>query len=100
MTATITWKISQLERTVEDGGVTVAHWAVSAVDEDYSASSYGTVGFTPDPEAPGFVPFEDLAEEDVLVWVWGSVDKEATEDSLLKQIDAQKNPVAVSGTPW
>jgi hypothetical protein len=100
MTATITWAIAQLDRNVSDGGVTVAHWTVSAVDGDHSASSYGTAGFTPDPEAPGFVPFEDLTEEDVLVWVWGSVDKDATEESLLKQIDAQKNPVVVSGTPW
>jgi hypothetical protein len=100
MTATITWAIAQLDRNATDGGVTVAHWTVSAVDGDYSASSYGTAGFTPDPEAPGFVPFEDLTEEDVLVWVWDSVDKEATEESLLKQIDAQKNPVVVSGLPW
>lgn len=100
MTATITWKISQLDRNAADGGVTTAHWTVTAVDGDYSASAYSTAGFTPDPEAPGFVPYEELTEEDVLVWVWDSVDKDAAEESLLKQIDAQKNPVVVSGTPW
>jgi hypothetical protein len=100
MTATITWKISQLDRNAADGGVTVAHWTVTAVDGDYSASAYSTAGFTPDPEAPGFVPYEELTEDDVLVWVWDSVDKDAAEESLLKQIDAQKNPVVVSGTPW
>ena len=100
MTAVITWKISQLDRNAADGGVTVAHWTVTAIEGDYSASAYSTAGFTPDPEAPGFVPYEELTEEDVLVWVWDSVDKDATEESLLKQIDAQKNPVVVSGTPW
>jgi hypothetical protein len=100
MTAVITWKISQLDRNAADGGVTTAHWNVTAVDGDHSASAYSTAGFTPDPEAPGFVPYEELTEEDVLVWVWDSVDKDATEESLLKQIDAQKNPVVVSGTPW
>jgi len=100
MTTVITWAIAQLDRNAADGGVTVAHWTVTAIEGDYSASSYGTAGFTPDPEAPGFVPYEELTEEDVLVWVWDSVDKDATEESLLKQIDAQKNPVVVSGTPW
>jgi hypothetical protein len=37
-----TWTIAQLERNTSDGGVTVVHWRVSAVDGDYTASSYGT----------------------------------------------------------
>ena len=43
-----TWTIEQLDRNTADGGVTCAHWRVLEVDGDYSASSYGTVGFTPD----------------------------------------------------
>ena len=43
-----TWTIADLERNVADGGVTVAHWRVTKVDGDHSASAYGTVGFTPD----------------------------------------------------
>ena len=43
-----TWTNANLERNLADGGVTVAHWRVTEVDGDYSASSYGTVGFTPD----------------------------------------------------
>jgi hypothetical protein len=39
------WTIAQLERTTADGGVVVAHWRVTAVDGDYSASAYGTCGF-------------------------------------------------------
>ena len=38
----VTWTISTLERTLADGGVTVAHWRATDVDGDYSASSYGT----------------------------------------------------------
>jgi hypothetical protein len=44
------WTIAQLERNTSDGGVVVAHWRATATDGDYSASSYGTAGFTPDPE--------------------------------------------------
>jgi hypothetical protein len=100
MTATITWSIDTCEHEVSTGGVTVAHWRANAVDGDYSASSYGTVGFTPDATAPGFKPYDTLTEADVLAWVWGSVDKADTEASLAAQIEAHKNPVVVSGTPW
>lgn len=97
---TITWSISQLDRNAADGGVTVAHWRVTAVDGDHSASAYGTAGFTPDASAAGFVPYASLTEADVLAWVWGSVDKGAAEASLEAQIEAQKNPVTLNGLPW
>jgi hypothetical protein len=100
MTATITWKISQLDRNAADGGVTTAHWTVTAVEGDHSASAYSTAGFTPDATAAGFKPYDTLIEADVLVWVWGSVDKDAAEASLLQQIEAQKAPVTLTGTPW
>ena len=100
MTATITWKISQLDRNATDGGVTVAHWTVTAVDGEHSASAYSTAGFTPDATAAGFKPYDTLTEADVLAWVWGSVDKDAAEASLLQQIEAQKAPVTLTGTPW
>jgi hypothetical protein len=96
----ITWTIAQLDRQTETGGVVTAHWRVSAVDGDYSASAYSTAGFTPDPTAPDFKPFEELTEADVLSWVWGSVDKDATEAALESQIEAQKFPSVVSGLPW
>ena len=48
---TTVWQISQMERTLADGGVVVCHWRATATDGDFSASSYGTAGFTPDPAA-------------------------------------------------
>jgi len=95
-----TWTIANLERNTADGGVTVAHWRCTAVDGDHSASAYGTVGFTPDASADGFVPYENLTEADVLAWVHGSVDKDATEVALTAKIDAEKNPTTTAGTPW
>ena len=100
MTATITWAIAQLERNAADGGVTTAHWTVSAVDGDHSASAYSTAGFTPDATAAGFKAYDSLTEADVLAWVWGSVDKDAAEASLLQQIEAKKHPTSVAGVPW
>jgi hypothetical protein len=94
------WTIAQLERNTSDGGVVVAHWRATATDGDYSASSYGTCGFTPDPTAPDFVPFESLTEADVLAWVYESVDKDSVEASLASQIEDQKAPQTVAGVPW
>ena len=100
MATTYTWTIAQLERNTSDGGVTVAHWRVSAVDGDYTASAYGTVGFTPDASAEGFVAFDALTEAEVLAWVQSSVDKDTTEASLAAKIEADKNPTSSTGMPW
>jgi hypothetical protein len=95
-----TWTISTLERELSDGGVVVAHWRATAVDGDFSASSYGTCGFTPDPSASGFIAYDSLTEEDVIGWVQAEVDKDAIEASLAAQIEADKNPTQAAGVPW
>jgi hypothetical protein len=103
-----TWTIANLERNVSDGGVTVAHWRVTESETvgtgddavTYSASSYGTVGFTPDASADDFVAYDDLTEEVVMGWVWESVNQEDTEAALTANIEGQKNPVSADGMPW
>jgi hypothetical protein len=95
-----TWTIANLERNLADGGVTVAHWRVTEVDGDYSASSYGTVGFTPDASASDFVAYDSLSEATVLGWVQAEVDQDAVEAALTADIEAQKNPVSGDGMPW
>ena len=99
-----TWTISTLERNTADGGVTVAHWTVSeeeTVGENtYSASSYGTVGFTPDASAEGFFAYDSLDEATVLGLVQAELDKDAIEAALTANITEQKNPVTANGVPW
>jgi len=97
---TFNWTIPTLERELADGGVIVAHWVCRATDGDYSASSYGTAGFTYDASSPDFVPYDELTEADVLAWVWADGFKDATEDALQANIDAQKNPTTADGVPW
>ena len=94
------WSLPTLERKLDDGFVCVAHWRCTASDGDYSASSYGTAGFSQDPESDSFIPYDSLTEADVLGWVWNSVDKDATEAALAQKIDADKNPVTAAGVPW
>ena len=99
-----TWTIATLERNTADGGVTVAHWRVSEKetvgDNTYSASSYGTVRFTPDASAEGFVAYADLTESTVLGWVQAELDQDAIEAALTANIAEQKTPVTSTGTPW
>ena len=97
---TTTWSIGQMDRNAANGGVTVAHWRVEAVDGEHSASAYGSAGFTPDASAADFVPYDQLTEDVVLAWVWVLVDKAEMEASLAQQIEAKKNPVTLNGLPW
>ena len=109
MSATFNWTISTLERDIQpadmDGAIIVSHWRCTASQENegttLSASSYGTVGFTPDPSSPDYIPYADVTEQDALNWTWaGGVDKEATETSLQANIDGQINPTTADGVPW
>ena len=103
------WQISQMERTLDDNGVIVAHWRANASETvgtgddavTYSASNYGTAGFTPDPSSPDWVAYDDITEELALGWCWADgVDQDAIEANLQANIDLQKNPTQASGVPW
>ena len=93
-----TWQVVQMDRQVADGFVTTVHYNVSAVDEEFTASTYGTVGFT--KEEMEYVPFEQLTQEQVIGWVQDSLGQATVEEALATQIEAQKNPVSESGLPW
>jgi hypothetical protein len=96
-----TWQISQMERTLDDNGVIVAHWRATATDGDFSATNYGTCGFTPDPSSSDWVDYDSITEEVALGWCFANgVDKDSIEASLQANIDGQINPVTASGVPW
>ena len=95
--ATITWTIAQLDRQTSDGLVTTAHWRVDAVDGDYSAGSYGTVGFE---RGTSFTAYESLTEAQVIAWVKDKLEVAEIEASLTAQIAAQKAPTTATGVPW
>ena len=94
--STITWTISQLDRQTSDDFVTTAHWQAVATDGDYSASVINTCSWTGEPT----VSYDSLTQDDVLAWVWQSVDKEAVEAALEAQIAEQKAPKIARGLPW
>ena len=92
-----TWSVVQMDRKSADGFVTTVHYNVSAVDNEFTASTYGTVGYT---EEGAFTPYSQLTEAVVVGWVQTSLGKDTVEEALAAQIDAQKNPVSESGLPW
>jgi hypothetical protein len=92
------WNVVQMDRLTSDGFVTTVHYAVSAVDGEFTASTYGTVGYT--QEDKSYTPFASLTKEQVIGWVKESLGQETVETALAAQIDAQKNPVQESGVPW
>ena len=96
---TFTWTIPTLERNTDDG-VVVAHWRCEGVDGDNIASSYGTVGFTPDPDAEGYVAYADLTEATVIGWVQTEVGQSTVEDAIQAQIDELATPQVSVGVPW
>jgi hypothetical protein len=92
-----TWNITQLDRLTSTNFVTTVHYNVTKTDGDFSASTYGTIGFeagTPE------TPFESLTEAQVIAWVKDKLGEEVVEAALAAQIEAQKNPVQASGLPW
>ena len=93
----ITYTIAQLDRQTSDGLVTTAHWIVNAVDGEYSASAYGTVGFE---RGDTFIAYDSLTEAQVIAWVKDKLDVETIEASLAAQIALQKAPVTATGVPW
>ena len=102
---TFTWTIANLEYTNDaDKGVVVAHYRVDAVDGEYTAGAYGSMGFTPDASADGFIAFDSLTEATVVGWVQeaiGGAEKVAEIQAALQaKIDEDKNPTVVAGLPW
>ncbi len=100
MATTFTWAIANLDRETLDGFVFTAHYTVSAADDTYSSSAYGSIGF----ERPDtLVAFADLTSDTVVGWVKDALTAEKVtevESALQAQLDEQRAPTKASGTPW
>jgi myo-inositol-hexaphosphate 3-phosphohydrolase len=93
-----TWNVVQMDRLTSDGFVVTVHYTVNAVDGEFTASTYGTVGYTQGEGS--YVPYADLTKSEVVGWVQESLGKDTVEEGLAAQIEAQKNPVQEAGVPW
>ena len=96
---TFNWQVVDMDRLTSDDFVVTVHYIVNATDDTYSASTYGTVGYTQEP-GETYIPYADLTEATVVGWVQTSLGKDTVEASLQSQIDLQKHPVQAAGVPW
>jgi hypothetical protein len=101
MATNFAWGISTLERQTDDGFVMVAHYTISASDDTYASSAYGSVGF----ERPdNLIPYSELDEPTVIGWVQealgGDEKVQEIEAALQAQIDEQRHPSKAAGVPW
>ena len=101
--STITWNIVNMERELSDGFVIVAHWTCTASQDGQSAQVYGAQSFPYNPSEPGFIPYDQLTEADVIGWVQASMGPEttaATEANAEQQLNSILNPTTADGVPW
>ena len=104
MTTEITWTVTAMDCYPHADGqadvVFTVHWTCSGTDGTYNASVYSTCAI-PAPTT-NFTPYEDLTQDQVLGWVWANgVDKEATEEAVVQQLNNQINPPVIQPPlPW
>jgi len=85
MAITTTWSVNDMTHKDSDGGVILVYWSCVAASDgtpSYTATEGGKLRLTYDASAPGFIPYADLTEDDVLGWVYDSLiegDETATE---------------------
>ena len=80
-------------------------WICVGQDSGNTASTYGTSSFKADPAQPGFTPYNNLSQSQVLQWVFNDPAspnlKSETEAVVAQQLAALKKPTMVDKPlPW
>ena len=107
MSNTYTWKIFNLERTVEDHRVFRVHYTVTATSDQtnengdpYKVRAGGEV----DLEGDVSIPFADLTEPVVLGWVQETLGGDEKVSEIQAELDTVLSevitPTKSSGLPW
>lgn len=106
MSIDITWKIDDMKRNTETGGVSEVFWTVWATrEEKYVTEINGVIELTPDPASDSFIAYESLTEDNVIAWVHGVLDKDTVEQEARNKLNKlhpllESAPAEASGTPW
>ena len=101
---TYNWQIVSMPSYAQIDGqsdvVFEINWTCNAVEDSYSANSFGTVPVQYTAGSP-FTPYNQLTQEQVWGWINPSIDRPEIEANLQSMIDAQKTPEAVTPPlPW
>ena len=97
--ASVTWALANVDFDLDDGFCHTAHWTVTRVDGDYSASSYGSCALNK-PES--LTSRTDLKTADIIAdvkAVLGTDEVTSIENNLVLGISEQKTPTQGSFVP-
>ena len=98
------WKIYNLERITTTGFVTDVTYACESSYNGTFTRSIGDLLLSGSDSDPGFIPYEDLTESEVLGWVNAGVDEAAIETSnsasIAAMIVAEAAVTSSDGLPW
>ena len=108
MSNTYNWTISALDCIPNIDGktdyVVTAHWQCQGTDGTFFGQVYSTATFVVDPQKTDYVPYADLTEAEVVVWVQDSLGADTVQAvyrSIDTQIEGQVNPTIVTPPlPW
>ena len=93
-----------MKRNIDNGLVVEVSYKVVAKEGGLIADHRGKITLTGDPNAEGFVPFENLTQAQVTQWVKDSVDVSAIEANVQTILDEKVARVAAqttkNGLPW
>jgi len=98
------WSVYQLDTVPQEGNlidvVITVHYGRTAVEGEYTAYSYGTMGCAT-PSETDFTAYPDLTFEQVCSWLENGLDTASIDAGLQQNIDNQINPpVVVLPIPW
>ena len=103
---TTNWKIAGMKRIDATGLVVDVTYIFNAEEDGIMDRKVGNVTFSGSPSEPGYIPYEDLTESDVLGWVYAKLgsEKVAIETSVTTRVQElvtqkQQNPYS-QGVPW
>lgn len=104
------WFIENMRNISTTGGVFEVTWYCSvtrskrdAQDQEhtYEMIDHGIAEFTPVPDDESFASLSDLTEEQVLGWVWQTIDKTEVEQRLEQDIQTSYFDNTIDDTiPW
>ena len=99
-----TWKVAAMEAAKNEEGlvdvVKTVHYTVDCSDGTENIGAYGSIG-VPAPDAASFKPYDQLTEEEVIVWVKAQLNVEEVETQLANALELKKNPpIVAKDLPW
>jgi hypothetical protein len=98
------WSVYQLDTAPMEGNlqdvVITVHYGRTAVEGEYTAYTYGTMGCST-PSETDFTAYPDLTFEQVCSWLDAGLDVVSIDAGLVSSIENQINPpVVVKHLPW